>query len=720
MGASVRQQAIEAISTSDPIHSEAINFRRESIGDVFARHVFHEGVQQERLPAEVFRSLRETAKSRRSLDPAIADAVASAMHAWAVEHGATHFSHWFQPMTGSTAEKHDGFLTPIDEHRVISRFRGSELVRGESDASSFPTGGLRATFEARGYTAWDPSSPAFLLENPNGMTLVIPTLFFSWTGDSLDKKTPLLRSNEVIDKQAVRMLRLLGNTTTTRVECAVGAEQEYFLVDHRLAVLRPDLLVTGRTLFGAKPPKGQELDDNYFCAIPERVLALMTETEYRLMQLGVPVKTRHNETAPGQFELAPVYEMANLAIDHQMLVMQTLKSVAAKHGFMCLLHEKPFAGVNGSGKHNNWSLVTDDGENLLEPGATPEANLQFLVFCAAVVRAVHRHGGLLRTAVAGAGNDHRLGANEAPPAIMSVFLGTALEDIFRHIEQGSNRGRRNVAPIQLGLSMIPNIPRHSGDRNRTSPFAFTGNKFEFRAVGASQNPADANTFLNTMVAESLDEMATRLEQEFASGKEQKAAVQQLLADVIRECQPVLYDGDCYSKEWHEEASRRGLPHIRTTVDCLAVYGSQEAAGLFAKYGVLSQTELHSRREIFAEHYVSTIKIEVATALEMAKTMILPAVLKYKSNIAPIMTTPLQKEELAELDTLIDNLIVKIRALQLAFGTPPANGPMTHAKFCCAVLLPALQELRHAVDRLEEVVDDNVWPLPTYGELLFIR
>jgi len=720
MSPSVRQQVIEIISGAMPVSDPAIDFRKNSIPEIFAKYVFHEGVQKEFLPDTVFQSLRETITKGCSLDSTIADAVAKAMHDWAVSHGATHFSHWFQPMTGGTAEKHDCFLTLAGDHQVITKFRGSELVRGEPDASSFPTGGLRATFEARGYTAWDPSSPAFLLENPNGMTLVVPTLFFSWTGDSLDKKTPLLRSIETLNRQAIRMIRLFGNTTATRIDCGVGSEQEYFLVDRRLAMLRPDLMVTGRTLFGAKPPKGQELEDNYFCSISERVLAFMTEVEYKLMLLGVPVKTRHNETAPAQFELAPIFETANLAIDHQMLVMQTLKTVATKHGFVCLLHEKPFAGVNGSGKHNNWSIVTDEGENLLEPGATPNANVQFLVFCAAVIRAVRQYGTLLRACVSGAGNDHRLGANEAPPPIMSVFLDAALTDIFEHIADGSVSSKKAIEPIQLGIAMVPNIPRHSGDRNRTSPFAFTGNKFEFRAVGSSHNPADANTYLNTMVAESLDFMATKLEAALESGQDFKTAIQKLLVEVVRENKAVIFDGDCYTQEWYEEAARRGLSNIKTTADCIPYFDGEQALALFTKYGVFTTTELKSRKEIFAEHYIRVLKIEAATALEMAQTMILPAVLKYKAKIAHAMTTALQIEELTELDLLIDQLITKTRELQKTLENSPNEGGTVQANYCCNMLLPVIGELRTVVDRLEEVVDDEIWPLPTYAELLFAR
>ncbi len=687
---------------------------------IFGKLVFSEEVQRQKLPTTVFKSLRETIRSGKPLDPGIVDTIAAVMRDWAVDNGATHFSHWFQPMTGNTAEKHDCFITPIGGGRSLDKFSGVELVRGEPDASSFPSGGLRATFEARGYTAWDPTSPAFILRHSRGATLVIPTIFVSWSGEALDKKTPLLRSIRAVNEQALRILRLFGNTTTRRVEVTMGAEQEYFLVDRRLAALRPDLLVTGRTLFGAKPPKGQELDDNYFGAIPERVLAFMTELEYELLLLGVPVKTRHNEAAPAQFELAPMFETANLATDHQMLVMQLLRTVAARHGFLCLLHEKPFAGVNGSGKHNNWSLMTDEGENLFEPGETPESNAQFLVFCAAVMRAVHRYGNLLRMSVCGAGNDYRLGASEAPPAIMSIFLGRALDEIFMHLADNEKRPHFRAEPIEIGISEFPTLSRHDSDRNRTAPFAFTGNKFEFRAVGSSQNPAGSTTVLNTIMAESLDHFATRLETEVASDKEFRTAVHELLVESSKENLPILYSGDCYADHWKMESARRGLPNIVSSADCLPHVNSESSIALFTKYGVYSETELNSRFEIIAEGYISMVRIEAASAIEIAGTMVLQAALRYKRELQLAASTELQLGLVNELDELIDQLIERLRNLRTLSQFRDEWTTQQQADHCRAVLLPAMGALRQVVDSLESVVDDELWPLPTYTELLFSR
>lgn len=727
-----RGKAIESISSKTTVRGGTVDYREHSFVDLYATHVFHEGIQQQRLPVKVFESLQQTIKKGEELDRNIADAVATAMRDWAMEHGATHYSHWFQPLTGSTAEKHDSFLSPHEETRALARFSGSELIRGESDASSFPSGGLRATFEARGYTAWDPSSPAFLLKNPNGATLVIPTMFVSWTGESLDQKTPMLRSMDALNRQALRVLRVLGNTRVARVECTLGVEQEYFLVDKRLAALRPDLMVVGRTLFGARPSKGQELDDNYFGAIPERVLAFMAEVEYELMLLGVPIKTRHNEVAPGQYELAPTFESTNLALDHQMLIMQLLQQVAQRHGFLCLLHEKPFAGVNGSGKHNNWSIGTDDGENLLEPGSTPERNTQFLIFCAAVCRAVHRHAELLRLSVASAGNDFRLGAAEAPPAIMSIHLGHVLSNIFQLLLENDKpvatgkktKSRRNSeveVSVHIGLPMIPRFPRHNGDRNRTSPFAFTGNKFEFRAVGSSQNSSGAVTILNTIVAESLDFIATRLETAKADGEDFPTAVRRLLVELIREFQPILFDGDNYSLEWLEESQRRGLPNLRNTVDCLPVLTSPESVELFGKYGVYSASELHGRQEILAEIYCTTIAIEAATMLKMSQTMILPAVLQHKANLQNVLTTPVQKKVLRELDEKIDLMITGIEKLKACVsGVRQDVSLLEKATYYRDSVLSAMYALRVIVDYLEGMTDDGLWPLPSYLELLFMR
>src|SRR6184192_406602 len=520
--------------------------------DLFGANVFNEEVQRQRLPKQVYKALQKTVKQGASLDPSVADAVAVAMKDWAIERGATHFTHQFQPMTGLTAEKHDSFLQPSEGGQAVVEFSGKELVRGEPDASSFPSGGIRATFEARGYTAWDPTSPAFIHNGPNGATLVIPTAFLSWTGEALDKKTPLLRSMEALSTQALRILRLFGNKEAKKVFTTVGPEQEYFLIDKNFLYARPDLLNCGRTLFGAKPPKGQELEDQYFGTIPERVLACMADVEAELFKLGVPVKTRHNEVAPSQYEIAPTFENSNLATDHQNLIMETLRKTADKYGLVCLLHEKPFAGINGSGKHNNWSMATDTGENLLNPGGNPHDNAQFLVFCTAVIRAVNKYSEILRLSIASAHNDHRLGANEAPPAIISIFLGDQLQDIFEQIEKGGAKSSKQGGQFVTGVSVLPPLPKEAGDRNRTSPFAFTGNKFEFRAVGSSANISGANTVLNTIVAESLDYMATKLEADIKGGKDLNKAIQDLLPGIVKESKKVIFNGNNYAEEWHQE------------------------------------------------------------------------------------------------------------------------------------------------------------------------
>ncbi|MEN6664503.1 MAG: glutamine synthetase III [Phycisphaerae bacterium] len=704
-----------------------IDYTSKAVKEVYGEHVFSERVQRERLPQQVFKTLQKTIRSGLELDRAIADAVAVAMKDWAIEHGATHFCHWFQPMTGQTAEKHDSFISPTAEGGALAEFSGKELVRGEPDASSFPSGGLRATFEARGYTAWDPSSPAFILDNANGATLVIPTMFVSWTGEALDKKTPLLRSMEALNKQALRMLKLFGNTKSKRVFCTVGAEQEYFLIDKRFYFARPDLVSTGRTLFGARPPKGQELEDQYFGAIADRVLAIMAEMEYELMRLGVPIKTRHNEVAPGQYEIAPIFEQANLATDHQMLVMETLRKVAGRYGMACLLHEKPFAGINGSGKHNNWSMSTDDGENLLNPGDTPHANAQFLVFCAAVIRAVHRHGGLLRMSVAGASNDHRLGANEAPPAIISVFLGEQLTDVYHQLEEGAAKSSKNGGNIEIGVSMLPKLPRDAGDRNRTSPFAFTGNKFEFRAVGSSQSVAGPNTVLNTIVAESLDYVCGKLE-EAMKGSDFNAAVQKVLPQLVREFKPVLFEGDNYSAAWHEEAQKRGLPNLRNTVDAVALVTAKTTVDLFGKYNVYSSRELHSRQEILLERYIKDINIEAQTASQIAHTMILPAAIRYQGELAGAMKSaakvgaecPEQKKLLTGLMEAIAALSKGAVKLDEVIAAQPHAAALEHATYQRDVMIPAMASLREAADKLELMVSDEQWPMPKYREMLFIR
>ncbi len=727
MPSNIRHSAIDAISKVQPVGG-AVNYEDTDVREVYCEHVFGENVQRERLPKSVFNELQKTIKAGDELYPEVADAVALAMRDWAIEHGATHFTHWFHPMTGKTAEKHDSFITPTANGEALAQFSGKDLVRGEPDASSFPSGGLRATFEARGYTAWDPSSPAFILDNPNGSTLVVPTMFLSWSGEALDKKTPLLRSMEAINAQALRLLRLFGNTTAKRVYTTVGAEQEYFLVDRHFYLNRPDLINTGRTLFGAKPPKGQELDDNYFGAIPDRVLSYMAEVEYELLRLGVPIKTRHNEVAPAQYELAPTFETSNLATDHQMLVMETLKKLAPRHGFECLIHEKPFAGINGSGKHNNWSITTDEGENLLEPGDTPHANAQFLIFCAAAVRAVYKYSALLRLSASGAGNDHRLGANEAPPAIISVFLGDQLSDVFEQLINGGAKTSKKADHIEVGVSMLPKLPRDAGDRNRTSPFAFTGNKFEFRAVGSSQSVAGPNIVLNTIVAESLDYIATKLEETVANGADLNTAAQELLPELIREFKPVLFDGDNYTDDWAAEAEKRGLPNLKSTVDCVPLATSKESIELFSKYGVYSERELRSREEILLENYATTIGIEASTASMMAHTMILPACLKYQADVAAAVNNAKAAgvEESSQLELLKDiaKTIGDFRSAATALDDVSSNGEcdgaLTSAKYQHGKVIPAMNTLREFGDKLELLVDSSYWPMPVYRDMLFIR
>jgi len=723
---SIRHACVDSISKRE-LPEGTIDYVSRPVEEVYCEHVFSEEVQRKRLPKEVFKALRGTINAGDELDPEIADAVAVAMRDWAVEHGATHFAHWFQPMTGSTAEKHDSFITPTGANEVMAMFSGKELVRGEPDASSFPSGGLRATFEARGYTAWDPSSPAFILDNPNGATLVIPTMFLSWTGEALDKKTPLLRSMQALNTQALRVLKLFDNPAG-RVLTTVGAEQEYFLIDKHFFNARPDLITTGRTLFGAKPPKGQELDDQYFGAIAERVLAIMAEVEYELLRLGVPVKTRHNEVAPGQYEIAPTFETANLATDHQMLTMEVLQKVANRHGMACLLHEKPFAAINGSGKHNNWSVVTDTGENLLEPGDTPHANAQFLVFCAAVCRAVHKYAGLLRVTVAGAGNDHRLGANEAPPAIISIFLGDQLSDVFEQLANGKVSGSKNGGAIEIGVSMLPKLPRDAGDRNRTSPFAFTGNKFEFRAVGSSQSVAGPNTVLNAIVADSLDYIATKLEEAVGGGADLNAAVQALMSELIAEFKPILFDGDNYAADWHAEAERRGLPNLHNTVEAVPLATAPETVELLSGYGVYSERELHSRQEILLENYATTIGIEGKTASWMAHTMIIPAALRYQADVASaINAAKAAGVEDGEQTALLTDLVATIGAcrkaavaLDAALDAAPGGDALEVATYQRDNVLAGMAAVRGHADTLELMVADAYWPLPNYREMLFIR
>ena len=724
--ATVRQEAIQAIAGAKH-HLNRLDFRKTPVKDVFGANVFNVEEQRQRLPKPVFKALRRTIDAGAPLEPEHADAIAVAMKDWAMERGATHYSHLFQPLTGLTAEKHDSFIAPLSDGRAIAHFAGRELIKGEPDASSFPSGGIRATFEARGYTAWDPTSPVFIMESPNGATLVIPTAFLSYTGEALDKKTPLLRSMAEIDKQAKRILRLFGKKPE-RVFTTVGPEQEYFLVDRHFYLARPDLIHCGRTLFGARPPKGQELEDQYFGAIPERVIAYMAEAEAELFKLGVPVKTRHNEVAPGQYEIAPVFENTNIATDHQMLTMQTLKRVADKYGFACLLHEKPFARINGSGKHNNWSLATTDGDNLLEPGDNPHDNAQFLVFCVAVISAVFHYGEVLRAAIASAGNDHRLGANEAPPAIISVFLGAQLEDVMTQIELGGAKSSKRGGVFETGVDVLPKLPKEAGDRNRTSPFAFTGNKFEFRAVGGSQNIARPNTFINAMVAERLDHIATDLEKATAGGKDLNTAIQDLLPGLIREAKGVIFNGDNYSQDWHHEAEKRGLPNLRNTPDALPVLQKEKAIDLLTKYGIYTKGELRARHRILVEQYVKTIAIEGETASHIAKTMILPACVRYGQELAASVASmksagiaePAGLGALKQLNELTGRLHEQVKRLDDALDHAHPDDPDSAARFMRDEVLSAMNKVRDTADLLEEIVADDLWPLPTYREMLFVR
>ena len=711
---------------------------RQIPAELFGRDVFSMAVMRERLPQAIFARLEQAIRTGGSLLEGDADVIAGSMKDWAIERGATHYTHWFQPMTGCTAEKHDAFLTPLPcpdgNCAMINEFSGKMLIKGEPDASSFPSGGLRSTFEARGYTAWDPTSPVFLLENNNGKTLYVPSIFLSYTGDSLDRKTPLLRSLEALSRQALRILRLFGNTGARRVNAMVGAEQEYFLVDRRYFALRPDLMLAGRSVFGAKPAKGQELEDHYFGAISPRVLAFMAEVEERMWALGIPARTRHNEVAPGQFELAPMFEPANIATDHNMLIMEILRTTAARHEFACLLHEKPFAGVNGSGKHNNWSLCDSDGNNLLNPGSTPRDNAQFLIFLAAVLRAVHKHAVVLRLGTVGAGNDHRLGANEAPPAILSVFLGEQLCAVLDSVVAGNKRSGKGASGwagevMEVGVSTMPPLPKDISDRNRTSPFAFTGNKFEFRAVGASQSIAPANIVLNAAVACALDDIATSLESEVSGGAPLNAAVQDLLARLFKEHSPVIFNGNGYAPEWQDEAARRGLPNLKDSVSALARYSDAEVMDVFLRHGVLTEREMLARQEILLENYIRAVHVETKLTSSLGRSVILPASLRWLKDMAELAATthalaepgtPLPEEVyykilrrhvsclMAALDDL-DSTHERLDAME---------GALVRAEAARDELIPLMAACRAHADALETMVDDDRWPLPKYNELLW--
>src|SRR3954447_20919085 len=728
MGSAASGDAIRNINDYGASVRNAASTAQRKATDEFGSLTFNEEVQRARLPKDVFRALRRAVAHGESIDPSVADIVASALKDWAVEHGATHYTHWFQPMTGITAEKHDSFLSPTSDGRAVAEFGGKELIQGEPDASSFPSGGMRSTFEARGYTAWDPTSPPWLLVTPNGTTLVIPTAFVSWTGEALDKKTPLLRSMEAISKQAVRILTLFGSRAQ-RVFTTCGPEQEYFLIDQQFYFTRPDLINAGRTLFGAKPPKGQEMEDHYFGSIPDRVLAYMQECERELYKVGVPIKTRHNEVAPGQFEVAPIFENANVATDHQMMTMEMLKQVAPKYGLACLLHEKPFAGVNGSGKHLNWSISDDLGNNLLNPGETPHDNIQFLVFCASVLRAVNKHQGLLRFSIASAGNDHRLGANEAPPAIISIFLGDMLTDIFQQIEKaGSAKTTKSGGIMDIGVNVLPKLPRDAGDRNRTSPFAFTGNKFEFRAVSSNQSIALPNVCLNVAVTESLDHIATELEKGLKEGKKLPEAVKALLTKMIKENKRIIFNGNGYSDEWQKEATKRGLLNLRTSVDAYPELMKPDVVKAFEKYAVLNEREVRARYDVAIEQYNKTINIEAQLMVLMANRYILPAAYKYQGTLAGTVaslkaagaTGKGTRSALDSMTSLINSCKTRVDALQALLEHDGSASPEKHAKYFRDKVVPAMVALRESGDGLECIVPQDVWPLPTYREMLFVR
>jgi glutamine synthetase len=714
----IRQQNVLAASWSPNGGTIGAPDLTSPDNQVFGANVFSPAIQRQRLPRDVYKRLSRTLARGEALDTSLADAVALAMKEWALEKGATHYTHMFQPLTGLTAEKHDSFYAPTGEGTALAEFSGKELIQGEPDASSFPTGGIRATFEARGYTAWDPTSPAFILENPNGALLCIPTAFASWTGEALDHKIPLLRSMDALSKSAVRALKLFGNREAGRVFTTVGPEQEYFLIDQQYYFERPDLVTTGRTLFGAKPPKGHELDDHYFGSIPERILAYMLDTEKELAKLGVPVKTRHNEVAPNQYELAPIFENSNVGADHQQLTMQVMQNVARRYGLICLLHEKPFAGVNGSGKHNNWSMGTDTGENLLEPGDTPHENLQFLFFCAAVIQAVNKHQGLLRASIASPGQDHRLGANEAPPAIISIFLGAELEKVFGAIERGEVGESTPESFLGLGTPVLPPLPMHGGDRNRTSPFAFTGNKFEFRALGSSMSLSLPNTVLNTIVAEAIDYLAEELEDAQQGGVELEAALRPILQRSYAANKQIVFGGDNYSEEWHAEAQQRGLLNLRATPDALPYLLADDTQALFSNYGVLSQRELESRYEVFLEQYVTKLNIESETAASIARTMLLPAAARHVALLLGAQLAELADETSTELEVLVE----AIRALESANleDNQPHADVLAHAEYMRDTTIPAMSAVRESADKLEKLVADDLWPLPKYSEILFIK
>ena len=722
-GNEARVQAVHQITNRELMPPKP----SERLEEIWAENVFNLSKMQASLPKPVFKSIKNTIVTGERLDPSIADAVATAMRDWAMSKGAFYYAHVFYPMTNLSAEKHDGFISVQGDGNVISEFSGKVLVQGEPDGSSFPNGGIRDTFEARGYTGWDVTSPAYIMETDNGSTLCIPTVFVSWTGEALDKKVPLLRSIAAMDKAANKVLKILGNTEIARVNSSCGAEQEYFLIDANFASQRPDLLLAGRTLFGKAPAKGQEFDDHYFGAIPERVQVFMQDVEETLYKLGIPAKTRHNEVAPGQFEIAPFFEAANVASDHQQLLMTVLKHTAKKHGFMCLLHEKPFAGINGSGKHVNWSVGNSTQGNLLDPGDSPHENAQFLVFCGAVIRGVHKYGPLMRAVIATASNDHRLGANEAPPAIMSVYLGSQLEEVFEQIKTGTVTESKQKGVMDLGVDVLPHLTKDAGDRNRTSPFAFTGNRFEFRAVGSSQSVSGPLVALNTILADSLDWIGNRLEGELAKGLDLNTAILTVLKEVMEEHGVVVFGGNGYSQEWHKMAvEERGLANLRTTADALPTLKAEYIEDLFEKTGVLTPVELESRFEVYAEQYILSIEVESKMVVNMAKTIIYPAAVEYLSKLSATISSlsglgiDFEKGSAMKVAELTNAMMTSVGQLSEALAKHDFASTEEKMQYCAQTLRPLMDEVRKSADALEGEVADSFWPLPTYQEMLFIK
>jgi glutamine synthetase len=706
----------------------SFNIKNYNIPKIFGEKTLQLDTLKERLPKAVWKDLKKTITDNEPLNMNVADSVAVVMKDWAMEHGATHYTHWFQPLTGFTAEKHDSFITPNKGGGAIAEFSGKELIQGEPDASSFPSGGLRPTFEARGYTVWDPTSPAFIAESENGTVLCIPTAFASWTGEALDHKTPLLRSTDALSHSAMRAVRHFNIANAKRVFSTVGCEQEYFLIDQEFYYSRPDLIQSNRTLIGAKPPKGQEMEDHYFGSIPDRVLSFMMESEYELYRLGVPVKTRHNEVAPGQYEIAPIFESANIAADHQQLTMITLKRIARKYGLVCILHEKPFAGVNGSGKHTNWSMSTDSGVNLLDPGEDPHSNMSFLFFSTAIVKAVYDYQDLLRVSVAAAGNDHRLGANEAPPAIISIFTGEQLADVLNQLQNGGAKSSKKGGLLGLGVNVLPHFPKDAGDRNRTSPFAFTGNKFEFRAVGSSQSVSFPIVVLNTIAAAAIDEMTDALEAALNEGVDFEAALAKVLKDTLKAASSVIFNGDGYSDDWQKQAKKRGLLNLKTTMESLPYLSSKKNIDLFEKYHVLSEREVESRKEIMLEQYFKTINIEAETTEMMIRTMVIPGAVRYLNELVALsergksvgLTVDGSLNTAKEVNEALNALVESLNALSKQNAELGGDEVHEKANHMEKNVIPAMNNVRVYADKLEKLVADDYWPMPTYREMLFVR